>query len=94
MSFYATAQLLLNENDYNDLITTAPINARFFAQLKQYIQNFPWDEESEIKKLEKKGIYIYSFNDPWDVYNYLPEDFLKQMFEWMISNRGNYEIVE
>lgn len=93
-SYYATSPLLLNQNDFNDLITTAPINARFFVQLKQYIRNFPWNEKLEIKELEKKGIYIYSFNDPWDVNNYLPKDFLKQIYQWMITNRGKYEIAQ
>jgi len=93
-SYYATSPLLLNENDYNDLVTTAPINARFFVQLKQYIRNFPWNENLKIKELEKKGIYIYSFNDPWDVNNYLPKDFLKQIYQWMIDNKGKYEIAK
>lgn len=93
-SFYATAPLLLNQNDFNNLFTTVPINALFFVQLKQHIYNFPWDEKMEIKELEKKEIYIYSFNDPWDVNNYLHKDFLKQIYQWMIANRGKYEIAQ
>lgn len=91
-SFYATAPLLLNQNYFNNLFTTVPINAHFFVQLKQFIHNFPWDEEGKIKELEKKDIYIYSFDDPWDVNYYLPNDFLKQMYQWMLANRGKYEI--
>lgn len=93
-SFYAAAPLLLNKNDFYDLLTTAPINARFFVQLKQYIHNFPWDEENKVKALQNEGIYIYSFNNPWDVNNYLPKDFLKQIYQWMIANRGKYEIAQ
>lgn len=89
-SFYATAPLLLNQADYNDLLETVPINARFFVQLKQHIMNLPWNEEMEVKELEKKGAFIFTFNNPWDVNSYLPKDFLKRMHQWMVDNRGGY----
>jgi hypothetical protein len=89
-SFYAIAPLLLIKNEYNDNMNTVPINARFFVLLKKHIKNFPWDEKAKIKGLKIHG--LYNFDDPWDVNNYLPKDFLGRIFQWMIENRGKYEI--
>ncbi len=92
MSFYATAPLLLNKNIWGDYLNQATIGARIFIQLDIYIKNFPFDKKQLIDKVSEGGKYDIIVNE-MVIDHELGEDFLKRMYEWMKSNRGNYEIV-
>ena len=92
-SFYATTPLLLNKNTWGDYLNQATIGARIFIQLDTYIKNFPFDKKQLIEKVSESGKYDVIINEMVIDYE-LGETFLKQIYQWMIANRGKYEIAQ
>lgn len=90
-SFYATAPLLLNKNIWGDYLNQATIGARIFIQLENYIKNFPFDKKQLIEKVSERGKYDVIVNEMVIDYE-LGENFLKQMYQWMIENKRKYEL--
>jgi hypothetical protein len=92
-SYYATSPLLLNRNTWGDHLNQATIGARIFMQLDNYIKNLPFDKKQLIDKVSEGGKYDVIINEMVIDYE-LGEPFLKQIYQWMIANRGKYEIAK
>jgi hypothetical protein len=92
-SFYATAPLLLYKSFWGNELNNASIGARVFIELRDYITNFPFDEKKLIDKISEGGKYDVLINEIV-IDNELGEIFLKEMYQWMIENKGNYKIVQ
>ncbi len=92
-SFYATSTLLLNKNIWGDHLNQATIGARIFMQLDNYIKNLPFDKKQLIDKVSERGKYDVIINEMVIDYE-LGEPFLKEIYQWMIANRGKYEIAK
>jgi hypothetical protein len=92
-SFYAIAPLLLNKNIWGDNLNRATIGARIFIQLDNHIKNFPFNKKQLIDKVSEGGKYDVFINEMIIDYE-LGELFLEKIYQWMIENKGNYDIIK
>lgn len=82
--------LLIKQRSYNEN-NSYVIGAKFFLSLNDNILNLPWDKEAnEDVKFGESPFVV----DEWYIENKLPNNFLEEIYDWMINNKGNYLIQE
>jgi len=88
-SFQMLAPLILIETYTYQQEDRYSLGAHYFLELNEKIKNFPWDK----KALEEVGPNEVPFVvNAWYIDNKMPNDFLKKMYDWMISNKGKYQL--
>jgi hypothetical protein len=107
-SYYAIAPVLLVDepsgkykNVYHDVNTVGWV---VYTKLKKFILNLPFFDEDIFKENLIKGYIGFVLTngqlDRWSMWEhiglegYLPKNFLKKAYEWMINNKNNYELLD
>jgi hypothetical protein len=107
-SFYAIAPVLLVDDSAEKYKTADPdantIGWVVYTKLKKSILNLPIIDEDIFKEnLIKNNLGFVITNDEWHRWDlwedmwlesYLPKDFLKNAYTWMIENKEKYELLD